>query len=90
MMTRRSGFKQTNVPAQERTIVKVAKVWLGDDAFVTIYAQGRKGFERRDLYGICARVRNDLNTTTPAYYSASRRRASLRWQLHERVPDQNW
>jgi hypothetical protein len=53
-MTRRSGFKQTNVPAQTRTIVKVAKVWLDDDAHVTIYAEGRKGFERQPLRNLCA------------------------------------
>jgi hypothetical protein len=88
MMTRRSGFKQTNVPAQTRSIVKVTRV--PGEQLVTIYAQGRKGFERRDLYGICARVRNDLNTTPVAYYSANLRPVTQRWQLHERVPDQNW
>jgi hypothetical protein len=94
-MRTQNGFILTNVPAQERTVVRVAKVpgEPGDhpgEQVVTIWARGRKGIEQRKLSNVCTRVREDLATTAVAYYSATLRRVSQRWQLRERVPDQDW
>jgi hypothetical protein len=76
----RSRFADTNVPAHERTIVRVALVGGGmEDAHVTIYAQGRKGFERRPLDRVCARVRQDLRADAVAIISRSPG-VSQRWR----------